>query len=205
MDLTNDKIKENIANNLVVLRRRFQITQLELATILNYSDKSISKWERAEGVPDIYVIYEICNFFHIKVDQFITLKLTDSSKVIKRIKQQKFNRIDFFRTIIITSLIWVLAILTYLLISLFSEKSFPIIFIYALPVTSLALYIFYQARKLYWYAFGTLSAFLWTLLLSFALATSFFDKSYLFFIIGAPLQILIFAIYAFHFTKERNL
>ena len=42
-----------IADNIAYYRKKMALTQLELAEKLNYSDKSISKWERAEGVPDI--------------------------------------------------------------------------------------------------------------------------------------------------------
>ncbi|NLK12438.1 MAG: helix-turn-helix transcriptional regulator, partial [Candidatus Phytoplasma sp.] len=48
-----DKIALNIANNIIFYRKELKLTQFELAEKLNYSDKSISKWERGEGIPDI--------------------------------------------------------------------------------------------------------------------------------------------------------
>lgn len=35
------------------LRKEKQMTQLELAKILNLSDKTISKWEQGESLPDV--------------------------------------------------------------------------------------------------------------------------------------------------------
>lgn len=37
------------------LRKEKQMTQLELAKILNLSDKTISKWEQGKAFPDIAV------------------------------------------------------------------------------------------------------------------------------------------------------
>ena len=45
-----------IANNIVYYRKQLQLTQSQLAEKINYSDKAISKWERGEGVPDIFIL-----------------------------------------------------------------------------------------------------------------------------------------------------
>ena len=42
-----DELKEIIAKNLTELRTCAHLTQLQLAEMLNYSDKAVSKWERA--------------------------------------------------------------------------------------------------------------------------------------------------------------
>ena len=47
-----NNIKSIIAQNITDLRRAKGLTQLELAEQLNYSDKAVSKWERAESMPD---------------------------------------------------------------------------------------------------------------------------------------------------------
>jgi len=36
----------NIKNHLILLRKNANLTQVELAKNINYSDKVISKWER---------------------------------------------------------------------------------------------------------------------------------------------------------------
>ena len=51
-----DELKEIIAKNLTELRTCAHLTQLQLAEMLNYSDKAVSKWERGEAVPDIRVL-----------------------------------------------------------------------------------------------------------------------------------------------------
>ena len=49
------------------LREKSQLTQSELATKLNVSDKAISKWETAKGYPDISLLEPIANVFGISI------------------------------------------------------------------------------------------------------------------------------------------
>jgi transcriptional regulator with XRE-family HTH domain len=67
-----EDIRSIIANNLVILRRKKEMTQTELAEMLNYSDKAVSKWERGESVPDIAVLKNIADIFGVTVDYLIT-------------------------------------------------------------------------------------------------------------------------------------
>ena len=67
-----EKLKYNLAKNLVHYRKLAGLTQLELAQKINYSDKSISKWERAEGAPDIYVLKRLADFYDVSVDALLS-------------------------------------------------------------------------------------------------------------------------------------
>ena len=49
-------LRNVIAQNIAELRKSNNMTQLELAEKLNYSDKAVSKWERGESVPDVAVL-----------------------------------------------------------------------------------------------------------------------------------------------------
>ena len=44
-----DDIKTTISKNITELRMQAHLTQLQLAEMLNYSDKAVSKWERGEA------------------------------------------------------------------------------------------------------------------------------------------------------------
>ena len=56
--MSETNIKNVVAKNIVYYRKKLNMTQLELAEKLDYSDKAISKWERAEAIPDITVFKE---------------------------------------------------------------------------------------------------------------------------------------------------
>ena len=59
------------ADNLIFLRKHANLTQLELAERLSYSDKAVSKWERGEAIPDISVLMSIAAIFGITVDELM--------------------------------------------------------------------------------------------------------------------------------------
>lgn len=44
---------------------------LDLARKLNYSDKSVSKWERGEGLPDVYILAQIAQLYGVTVSNLI--------------------------------------------------------------------------------------------------------------------------------------
>ena len=64
-------IKENLAENLISYRKAANLTQAELAEKLNYSDKAVSKWERGESFPDLYVLKQIADFYGVTIDTLI--------------------------------------------------------------------------------------------------------------------------------------
>lgn len=66
-----DQLKATIAKNLVDLRTKAHLTQLQLAEILNYSDKAVSKWERGEAIPDIRVLMQLSELYGISIDNLV--------------------------------------------------------------------------------------------------------------------------------------
>lgn len=67
-----EDLKLIFARNLVALRRKEKLTQAEFAEKINYSDKAVSKWERAESVPDVTVLVSIARFFGVTLDFLVT-------------------------------------------------------------------------------------------------------------------------------------
>lgn len=67
-----EELKITFASNLINLRNKANITQAELGEKLNYSDKSISKWERAEALPDVSVVMNIAEIFNVSVDYLLS-------------------------------------------------------------------------------------------------------------------------------------
>lgn len=60
-----------ISERLATLRKRKNLTQLELAEQINYSDKVISKWERGESLPSIEAFKILADFYNISIDRLI--------------------------------------------------------------------------------------------------------------------------------------
>jgi transcriptional regulator with XRE-family HTH domain len=191
-----EDLKPVIANNLVQLRKSMNWTQAELAQKLNYSDKAISKWERAESLPDITVLKEIAELFHVTVDYLLEAEHG-------RPGEQGHTAAHFIRRnrLIITllSACFVILIATILFVALqlysvqHAVRIWPpswMTFVYAVPAACIVLLVFnaiWGRRKL---NFVIISLLLWSLLLAIYL-TFLTQGTWLIFVIGVPAQIII--------------
>lgn len=79
-----DELKSTIAKNLVELRTQARLTQLQVAEILNYSDKAVSKWERGEAIPDVRVLVQLSELYGISLD-----KLVKGTEVAAEVKPKR--------------------------------------------------------------------------------------------------------------------
>lgn len=72
------------------LRERQNLTQLELATKLNVSDKTVSKWETAKGYPDITLLESIADVLHVSVAELISGNQINNMNVSANMMHSKF-------------------------------------------------------------------------------------------------------------------
>lgn len=61
----------SIGEKIYELRKNKNMSQEELANVLNVSRQTISKWETGESNPDFDKIVPLCNFFEISTDEFL--------------------------------------------------------------------------------------------------------------------------------------
>ena len=90
--MENQIKKINIAANIVELRKKYGMTQEQLAAKLYVSSKTVSKWERDAGYPEISHLVRLSEVFGVTVDSLIVCErrgitiagniLTDNIKVI---------------------------------------------------------------------------------------------------------------------------
>ncbi len=63
--------KKTMGAFLAALRKANGMTQQEVADILNVSNKTVSKWERDEGCPEIMMLPAIAELFSVTVDEIL--------------------------------------------------------------------------------------------------------------------------------------
>ena len=61
----------DIGKNIEVLRKYYHLTQTDLATKLNVSNKTISSWETNRTEPNIGMIEALCTIFHCRKTDII--------------------------------------------------------------------------------------------------------------------------------------
>lgn len=75
-----------LGNRICELRKKKNLTQEELAILLDISDKSISKWENGTSKPSIDNLKKISSIFDISLDELLELdSKTPKKKTIKKI------------------------------------------------------------------------------------------------------------------------
>lgn len=154
-----EDLNKIIAKNLVEYRKRANITQSELAAQINYSDKSISKWERGEGVPDIHILKQLADFYGITVNDF--LKPGKPRRIRSATKRLKFTI-----ALLAIGLVFFIATLTYAAFRIFVPALTEVAwltFIAALPVAGLISMILCWVWKNTILTFVSASVVLWTL------------------------------------------
>ena len=72
------------------LRIKNGLTQKQLAERLNVSDKAVSKWECANGCPDISMLTELADIFGTDVHTLLTGKIDLKESEVGNMKKLKF-------------------------------------------------------------------------------------------------------------------
>lgn len=185
-----EDLKPVIAKNIVELRKLTNLTQAELAGKLHYTDKAVSKWERAESVPDISVLKELAVLFGVTVDYL--LECEHPRKAAGSSKQKRRNRL----IIILLSVCFVFMVATLLFVG-YNIFMTPfqhswLLYVYAVPVASLVVLVLNSVwgHRRWVTNCVILSVLMWSLLLS--LYMSFLSRNlWLLFILGIPGQAML--------------
>ncbi len=72
------------------LRKEKRLTQAKLAEILNISDRTVSKWERGMGFPDISLIPKISEVFGVDIEKIIEGEIKPNDFIGGNMKKTKF-------------------------------------------------------------------------------------------------------------------
>lgn len=184
-----ENLKQVIANNLVYLRKKNNFTQLELAEKLEYSDKSISKWEHGETLPDIEVLHKLANLYNVTLDYLVSSKPNEErEKLFTKKNQNKQNKIII--TLLAISFVWLLATIIFVYTTIKDDEKFWQIYLWAIPVSFFVLMYFNKIWGKRLFSFYIMSGLTWSLLTCFYIQFLSYNMFPLF-LIGIPIQIAI--------------
>ena len=159
-----EDLKNIIADNLISLRKANKLTQLELADKLNYSDKAISKWERGESLPDIVILKQLADMYNVNVDYILTAH-SEEDKAQYHIPRPELNN-KLIITLLACLSVWLLATILYINFKIMFDKYYWIVWIWALPLTSIVLIVFSSIWGKKYMVILSVSLLIWTLILS---------------------------------------
>lgn len=186
-----------ITDNLIYYRKKSGLTQSQLAEKISYSDKTISKWERGEAIPDVLILFEIAKVYGISVDDFLTTN-----------KKARINNVfinKFLITMLSIGLVWFVFTLAFFILVIFNKSEFKnyLLFIYAIPVSGIVLTIFINLYFHKLWNILSVSIITWGLILSLFLSFPNFSSRNLLFIVGVPFEILTIIFYILKARKEK--
>lgn len=208
-----DDWKHIVAANLVRLRKANQLTQLQLAEQLHYSDKAVSKWERGESLPDLAVMKQLADYYGIRIDDFLKdpdapieepaaeplpempaqEPLTEETlrqEPAAAVRQRKHNRVII--TGMAALLVWLVASMIFVVLDtvLPDLKYTSFLFIYAAPITAVVALVFNSIWFNRRWNFVIISLLIWSVL--GALFMTFYKyKIWKLFLIGIPAQLIV--------------
>ena len=186
-----------IANNLIYLRKKAGLTQLEFGEQFNYTDKTVSRWENGSVIPNVETLKQISEFYGVSVDYLLSehhTKQEYESTISKTINaRSKIILIALYVTVI-----WCIAMTVYVAsiynlgTSDLTINRWWVTFLWAVPFSFIFMAImtshYFKGSK---WATIFLSMFVWTIL--GAAYITYIDRGnywYLFFI-GLPVQVAL--------------
>lgn len=183
-----EDIRLILADNLTKLRKKHKLTQVELAHQLGFSDKSISKWEQGDTIPDIETIKKIADLYGVSVDSLLEDKPQEDEIDTKERKRIMTNKIII--TFLAVTVVWTSSIVLFTIVNILYNAYYWQSFVWALPASSIIILIFNSIWGKKRYNYLIVSILLWTLCLSVHL--QFLNYTlWLLYIVAIPAQIAI--------------
>ena len=188
-----DDIKTTVANNLIALRKSKGLTQADVANALNYSDKSVSKWEHADSLPDISILSALADMYGVTLDYLTHEDAEERLSYMNEKEKPERERqltIEVLTVTIVFLCATILFVYGYCFASV-STQDFWIAYLWAIPISALFLWNYnrkWHKNKLQ--STILLSILLWSLLLCIYLQFGNY-KLWLIFILGVPMEIII--------------
>lgn len=186
----DNSFKLIVAQNIFYLRTQNQMTQLDLAQKLNYSDKAISKWERGDSVPDAFVLKKMAELFGVTVDYI----LTEHNEQERKVDTKPAQKAKAMLANVIMISIATVALLVFIILAITTKVYHWQIFIYAIPAIIIVGIVFSFILKNKIMGIISISALIWSILLVIYFALWSFRDSYatwMILLVGVPAQIIV--------------
>lgn len=130
---------KNIGSFIQEVRKDKNLTQKQLAELINVSDKTISKWENGNSLPDTSMLLSLCSALGITVNELLSCQvispenypLKAEENIMTLIKENDKQKNFNWRSLLVGTILLVVA-LVFLAISL-AGFSFPINYYWDFP------------------------------------------------------------------------
>jgi transcriptional regulator with XRE-family HTH domain len=70
MEKTKDELREIIRENLVDLRKKKGVSQLDISIIIDKKSSSVASWEQGISLPDVTTLYRLSLYYKVAMEYF---------------------------------------------------------------------------------------------------------------------------------------
>ena len=189
------EINQKIAKNLVYYRKAAGLTQAELAEKINYSDKSVSKWEQGNGIPDVYILMQLAKLYGVSLNELVGEETPERQE-----KQEKTAGLKLLIILLSSGIVWLVATCIFVGLQLLKPEysSWWMIFLYAVVINCIVLIVYASIWKYRLLNFIGVSSLIWTAITCVYLTIWFLPDNigmdlgplWCIYLIGIPLQVL---------------
>lgn len=177
--MNNEELKTRVGANIARMRRERGMTQAELAERISYSDKAVSKWERAESLPDVLTLLSLAEQLGTDLNTLTgcapeapppapepvpePVPVIAAEPEVPAKKRYTADRgvIQKLSSI----LVWVVALFLYMVLDAFGVSNIWLLFVIAVPANAIVLLSLRSAWKLYGWNRFLISIIMWGFLL----------------------------------------
>ena len=177
------------ASNIISLRTAAGLTQAELGAKLNYSDKSVSKWERGEAIPDAFVLKQIAELFGVSVDYLLSSHDSWEAPAEEEKEVPQYSTSHIIAVCVVG--IWTMALTLFVILWMLGVIWWPIFFI-ALSVSLLTYLILKSVFKQIKYLAFLIAAFVVSLFVLFYVLMLPLGRLWQIFIIAIPAVVIVY-------------
>lgn len=185
-------VQEILMANLIALRKASGLTQIELGEQVNYSDKTISKWENGDSCPGIEAVSRLASFYHVRIDDLLKEDFapyaTYTAEEEKQDRQQRYSKLVI--SLLAVMAVWVIATILFVAGMLRASGMAWHYFIDAIPCSCITLLVFNTLWGRQRMNYLIVSILLWTLLTAIYLHVQLYQL-WAIFLLGIPVQIAI--------------
>ena len=185
-------IKNIVAKNLAQLRKERGLTQAELAQRFNYSDKAVSRWEHGDTLPDINVLYELCEFYSITMNDLVSQECKPEE--INKQQEKRFMIYRIFLSAFAASIAWLIAAVWFAYSQVAYGSGYWLAFAWMIPISCII--VNYVCRNILGWIprFVLTSVSIWSIIASMYLHVLLNSQAnlWMIFLIGLPMEALAF-------------
>lgn len=201
MQMSEEQLRATVAKNIAEFRKKASLTQSELAQRLNYSDKSVSKWERGEGLPDLYVLSQIADVCNARVGEFFL----DSPPKLKETVKGLSTKVSAIITALAVGLVLLFTTIVGFVLTVVKMPTFYINLVYycAIPISAIVLVILTCVWFKKKWQFMSITLLIWSIAVGTWLFVPINEMKYIF-EVAAVLQLLVVLWYALLKVRSRE-